>query len=168
VKSHQNDTDIPHAVIVQGNVQQDIGRTEARCLPPPKDVRYPTGGFFAAMVRSGSLFAEAPRHILRREALAKWQLRPVQGKLATAYRTSHMRSMDLRFYTTCAIEDRWTRWGLAKDRPKAPVQNVVPGTQGHRRKLYGDAVRGRRPGRASCCVATDKRPANSPGVPAML
>ena len=86
VKSHQVNSNIPHAVIVLGNEKQDEGCDTARNLPAPPDVAIPTGGFFAYITYRGRSITNnarsACRDILRNEALSKWKARTVQGKMA--------------------------------------------------------------------------------------
>ena len=54
IKSHQCDGPaVPCNAVVQGNEVQDQRCDEARQLPAPADVMFPTGGAFAAILVGG-------------------------------------------------------------------------------------------------------------------
>ena len=65
------------------------------------------------------MLTEAPRkairRLLRRQALAQWSQRPVQGKIARMRRRIFTPALDLRLYVCCSIPRRWQGWLMPQD-----------------------------------------------------
>ena len=69
-------------------------------VPGAVDVYLPTGGFFATLAVDGRAVTLAPRaairEMMRAQALAAWQARPVQGKIALLGRAVYTPCLDIR------------------------------------------------------------------------
>ncbi|CAE7204856.1 unnamed protein product [Symbiodinium sp. CCMP2592] len=119
IKSHQEQSDIPHPVITRGNAQQDEGCGLGRNQMRPPDVRYPTGGFFAFLVMDGRAIGNPIRKVVRKQlriqASAQWAQRRVQGHVATQAQDIFGPTLDMRLFTQVPVPTPWKHWLLPTD-----------------------------------------------------
>ena len=120
VKSHQVGPPCPYPAIVAGNEAQDaFCDSETRALARPHDVDVPSGGDFAAVTYDGRLIttsiAAAVRRLGRAQAHQAWCERPVQGHVARLASAIYGPAIDIRAYTKCKWERRWTALSLPQD-----------------------------------------------------